>query len=71
MFGIWIKRNTILIYFRTDNVAGTALSVHNGLTYRKVTFDKKIFDNRFLRNNLIRYETGKIVYILKHIMNNF
>ena len=52
-------------------MAGTALSVHNGLTYRKVTFDKKIFDNRFLRNNLIRYETGKIVYILKHIMNNF
>ena len=52
-------------------MAGTALSVHNGLAYREVTFDKKFFDNRFLRNNLIRYETGKIVYILKHLMNNF
>ena len=61
MLRIWIKRNTTLIYFRNDSVAGTALSVHNGLTYRKVTFDKIIFYNRFLRNYLIRYETGKIV----------
>ena len=40
MLRTWIKRNTTLIYFHTDSVAGTALSLQNALTFREVLLDK-------------------------------
>ena len=61
MLRIWTKSKTTLIYFLTDSVTGTALSVHNALTFRKVLLDKNFFDKMFLRNNLPRYETGAIM----------
>ena len=71
MLKILIKINTILTYFRANSVAGMASSVHNVVTFRRVLFHKKFFDNRFLRNNRPRRESGEIIYILKQLLKNF